>query len=127
MPWSAAEGAGFTAAGVEPWLPFGDLSVNAEAQRADPGSPLCLVRDLVALRRARADLTSGSYARVEAPTGAWAWRRGDGTAVALNFSAASVDVGVRGDVLIGTDRARDGAAFDGPLAPREGVVVALSP
>ena len=126
MPWSDAPGAGFTTAGTEPWLPFGDLSVNVEAQRADPGSPLRLVRDLVALRRSRADLTAGSYAQLEAPAGTWAWRRGDGTAVALNFSDAPVEVPVSGAVLVGTDRARDGAAFDGTLGPSEGVVVALS-
>jgi alpha-glucosidase len=126
MPWSDAPGAGFTAAGAEPWLPFGDLSVNVEAQRADPGSPLRLVRDLVALRRERADLTAGSYAQLDTPVGVWAWRRGDGTAVALNFSGAPVGVAVSGEVLVGTDRARDGAAFDGTLAPSEGVVVAFS-
>ena len=123
MPWSDADGAGFTAPGVEPWLPFGDLAVNVEAQRADPGSTLCLVRDLVALRRSRADLTSGAYAQVDAPAGSWAWRRGDGTAVALNFSGAPVAVALTGEVLIGTDRERDGVAFDGTLGPAEGVVL----
>jgi alpha-glucosidase len=127
MPWSDAAGAGFTAPGVEPWLPFGDLSANVEAQRADPESPLRLVRDLVSLRRARPDLTSGSYEQLEAPAGAWAWRRGEGTVVALNFSGGPVDVSaISGDVLVATDRARDGAAFDGELGPAEGVVVALS-
>ena len=39
MPWSAAPGAGFTDAGVEPWLPFGDLAAcNVHDQRRDPGS-----------------------------------------------------------------------------------------
>ena len=43
MPWSDEPGAGFTAPGAEPWLPFGDLAgVNVAAQRADPGSPLHL-------------------------------------------------------------------------------------
>jgi len=31
--------------------------------------------------------------QLDAPEGAWAWRRGDGTVVALNFSDAPVDVG----------------------------------
>ena len=31
--------------------PFGDPAINVEAQRADPGSTLHLVRDLIALRR----------------------------------------------------------------------------
>jgi hypothetical protein len=43
--------------------------------------------------------------------------------VALNFSAAPVHVALAGEVLVGTDRARDGAAFDGALGPTEGVVL----
>ncbi len=126
MPWTAGEGAGFTAPGVEPWLPFGDLGVNVEAQRRDPGSPLRLVRDLIALRRARPDLTRGAYAQLDAPAGVWAWRRGTATAVALNFGPASASLALSGEVLIGTDRGRDGSAFDGTLARGEGVVLALS-
>ena len=53
------------APGAEPWLPFGELAgVNVAAQRADPGSPLNLTRDLVALRRAEEDLRAGAYAEV---------------------------------------------------------------
>jgi alpha-glucosidase len=127
MPWSAAPGAGFTAPGVEPWLPFGDLSANVAEQRADPGSVLILVRDVIALRRSSEDLRSGAYAQLDAPEGAWAYRRGDATTVALNLSDAPVTIaGPRGRVAIGTDRARDGEAVDGALvlAPWEGAVVA---
>ena len=63
MPWTDAPGGGFTADGVAPWLPFGDLAINVEAQRADPGSTLHLVRDLIALRRAHADLRAGRLRR----------------------------------------------------------------
>jgi alpha-glucosidase len=130
MPWRDDPGGGFTAPGVEPWLPFGDLAAaNVAAQREDPGSTLHLVRDLVALRRERPDLRAGAYATLPAPDGAWAYRRGDGTAVALNLSDEPVRVdGVEGTVLVGTDRARDGAATAGPLelGPWEAVVVALA-
>ena len=54
MPWNGAlaAGAGFTAPGVEPWLPFGDVAAcNVEAQRADPDSVLAFTRSLLALRR----------------------------------------------------------------------------
>ncbi len=98
------------------------------AQRADPGSVLHLVRDLIALRRANAELTSGSYATLPAPAGAWAWRRGERFVIALNLSAAPVAVdGVSGRVAVATDRARDGEAVDGTvqLGPYEGVVVEL--
>ena len=90
MPWTDAPGGGFTPEAATPWLPFGDLAINVEAQRDDPGSTLHLVRDLIALRRAHADLRAGAYATLPAPDGAWAWRRGDGFAVALNLSAADV-------------------------------------
>ena len=73
MPWSAEPGAGFTEPGVEPWLPFGDTAArNVADQRDDPGSTLHLTRDLIALRRARADLRSGAYATLPAPAGVWA-------------------------------------------------------
>ena len=85
-------GAGFTDA-ADTWLPLGDAGArNVADQRADPGSVLHLVRDLIALRRERADLRGGAYATLPAPDGAWAWRRGDGTAVALNLSDAPVTV-----------------------------------
>jgi len=129
MPWSAEPGGGFTTAEATPWLPFGDLAAhNVAAQREDPGSVLHLVRDLIALRRAEPDLRSGAYATLDAPAGAWAWRRGDGHAVALNLSDAAVTVdGIAGRVAIATDRARDGEAVDGSLrlASYEGAVVAL--
>ena len=60
---------------------------NVADQRADPDSALHLTRDLIALRRAEADLRAGAYETLPAPDGAWAWRRGDGFAVALNLGA----------------------------------------
>ena len=127
MPWSAEPGAGFTAADVEPWLPFGDLTANVADQREDRGSVLHLVRDLIALRRSSDDLRAGAYAQLDVPGGAWAFRRGDGTTVALNLSGEPVAVpAVDGRVAISTDRARDGEAVRDrvELAPWEGVVVA---
>ena len=81
------------------------------------------MRDLIALRRERADLRDGAYETLPAPAGAWAWRRGERTCVALNLSDATVRVELDGTVLIATDRARDGAEFDGTLAPWQGVVL----
>ena len=126
MQWTAAPGAGFTAAGVDPWLPIGDAAArNVEAQRADPGSVLHLVRDLIALRRSFAQ---GAYATLPAPDGAWAWRRGEAVVVALNLSGAEVALGgvPAGEVAISTSRARDGERVGGAvaLAPWEGLVVA---
>jgi alpha-glucosidase len=130
MQWSAEPGAGFTDPGVEPWLPLGDTGAhNVAAQRDDRDSTLHLTRDLIALRRDAADLTRGGYASLPAPDGVWAYRRGDGYAVALNLSGAWATVdGLQGTVALATDRARDGEAVGGTLtlAPWQGAVVQLA-
>jgi alpha-glucosidase len=130
MQWADVAGGGFTADGAAPWLPFGDLAAhNVEAQRRDPGSILHLVRDLIALRRSREDLRGGAYETLPAPDGAWAWKRGSGTAVAVNLGSGPVTVeGLAGRVMVGTDRSRDGSGVSGglSLAPGEGVVVELA-
>jgi glycosidase len=95
-------------------------------QRDDPGSTLTLCRDLIALRRRTRDLHAGSYTTLAAPSGAWAWRRGDSTIVAVNLSDADVSVdGISGRILVGTDRDRDGQHVKGRLVLRawEGAVV----
>jgi alpha-glucosidase len=124
--WTSGPGAGFTDA-ADTWLPLGDAGArNVEDQRADPGSVLNLVRDLIAVRRDRDDLRSGAYATLPAPDGEWAWRRGDGTAVVLNLSDAPVAVdGLTGSVVVATDRAREGERVDGALAlaPWSGAVL----
>ncbi|HEX5618554.1 MAG TPA: alpha-amylase family glycosyl hydrolase [Solirubrobacteraceae bacterium] len=105
------------------WLPLEDTSRNVAAQREDPGSVLHLVRDLIALRRERDDLRRGAYATLPAPDGAWLWRRGDGTTVALNLSGEPVTVDAAGTVLIASDRSGEGEPFAGTLAAWRGVVL----
>jgi len=105
------------------WLPLLDASRNVADQRADPGSVLHLVRDLIALRRDRDDLRRGDYETLPAPRGAWVWRRGEATTVAVNLSDAPLTVEARGTVLIATDRSRDGTPFDGALPAWSAVVV----
>jgi alpha-glucosidase len=127
MPWDDSPGAGFTASGAtRTWLPIGDTSRNVAAQREDPASTLHLVRDLIALRGASADLREGAYATLDAPRGVWAYRRGRSTIVALNLSGepARLD-GVAGRVLVSTDRSRDGERPAGALelAPWQAAVV----
>jgi alpha-glucosidase len=126
MPWRDAPGAGFTAPGVEPWLPVGDVSRGVEAQRRDPASVLRLCRALLALRRGSADLLDGAYRSLETPDGVWAYRRGGGTTVALNFGPEPAAVpGLAGGVALSTEPGRQGATT-GPelrLAPGEGVIV----
>ncbi len=117
MPWRDAPGGGFTDPDVRPWLPFGDLTAcNVEDQRGDSGSMLHLARDLIALRRERADLAVGDYRRIAAEAGVWAWNRGQRMAVAVNMTDRPGQVvGMTGRVCIGTDRHRDGEPVTGPV------------
>jgi alpha-glucosidase len=116
MPWTAEPA-------PDMWLPLEDTSRNVAAQREDPGSVLHLVRDLIALRRDRDDLRRGAYETLPAPAGAWAWRRGEGTTVALNLSDEPVTLDLSGAVVIATDRQGEGEPFAGMLAPWGGVVL----
>ncbi|HEX6492742.1 MAG TPA: alpha-amylase family glycosyl hydrolase, partial [Candidatus Dormibacteraeota bacterium] len=127
MRWNGGPGAGFTAAGVEPWLPTGtEPGVDVASQRDDPGSVLHLCRDAVRLRALTSDLREGGLTFVPAPPGVLAWRRGDSVTVALNLGdrPATLD-GVEGTVVLGTDRERDGtdARGDLELGGWEGAVV----
>jgi alpha-glucosidase len=116
MHWRDEPGGGFTDPAVRPWLPLGDTTRNVESQRADATSMLILTRDLISLRKRTPDLNAGSYTSLPAPEDVWAWRRGDGHAVIINCSEHDVAVdGLAGCVRLGTDRARDGEAFDGSL------------
>ncbi|MCU1458152.1 MAG: glycosidase [Actinomycetia bacterium] len=128
MQWSGEPGAGFTEPGVEPWLPFGDLSVNVADQRDDPHSALSLTRDLIALRSELPDLHLGGYSRFDGPEGWWCYRRGEQALIAINLSEVhGVLEAVSGQVRIGTQRSRDGEALVGKLAlePDEAVIVRL--
>ena len=115
-----APAAGFTAPGVQPWLPFGDLAAyNVEAQRDDPDSMLSLTRDLIALRRVTPELQGGAYRSLAASPGAWAWSRGDRVVVMVGMSDGEATLeGFSGRVLLGTDRRRDGERVDGALKVR---------
>jgi alpha-glucosidase len=120
MPWSAAGG------WRDPWLPLEDTSRNVEDQRADPGSTLRFTRDLITLRRELQDLRAGAYTELPSPEGAWAWRRGETVAVAVNLGAEPVEIGgLEGRIALATNRPRDGDLVDGALMLQaaEGVVV----
>jgi len=66
----------------DPWLPLSDTSRNVEDQRADSGSTLHYVRDLI---RRRKEFTDESYETLPSGKGVWAYRRGDKTCV-LNMT-----------------------------------------
>jgi alpha-glucosidase len=129
MPWDRSTNAGFTSAGVTPWLPMADPPMNVAEQRADPDSPLHLVRDVIALRRRSPDLLSGDYRSPPVRDEVWTWRRGGATLVALNLSPEPRELSVDGPsphtVALSTRRAGEGPVVDGKVAldPWEGVVV----
>jgi alpha-glucosidase len=127
MHWNAGPGGGFSGAGVEPWLPYGDFTAcNVADQRNDPDSMLTLTRDLIALRRATPALRSGAYTQVtDGSSGLWSFRRGADMLVALNLCGEPHRVEVSGEIAIGTDRRRDGEAVSGSLvlAPWEAAIV----
>ena len=102
----------------DPWLPLGGTSRNAAGQRADPSSTLSFCRDVIALRRSTEDLLSGAYETLPAPAGVWAFRRGGGTAVALNLADEPATLSLDGTVRLGT-----GIGGAEELAPWEGVVL----
>jgi alpha-glucosidase len=126
MQWTDGPGAGFTAAGVEPWLPVGDAaSCNVGSQERDPDSTLHLVRVLIGLRSS-ASLGLGAYRTVYRDRSLWAWSSG-GLTIAANLSEerAAVDL-PRGRVLLTSSRGRDrgGPARVDSLEPWEAVVIA---
>jgi alpha-glucosidase len=133
MPWTSGPNGGFTAPGTTPWLRMGDPpACNVADQRLEPGSVLQLVRDVVALRRRTPDLVAGDYESLASPEGAWAWRRGTDTVVALNLSDDPIDLTLpagSNQVAVSTDRSRDGAPVGGSISlqPWEGVVVLVNP
>ena len=120
MPWTREGG------WKDPWLPLEDTSRNVEDQRADPDSTLHFTRDLIALRKQLADLRSGAYVELPSPPEAWAWRRGEGTVVAINFGTDAAEIeGVEGSIALATRREREGERVDGTLRlePAEGVII----
>jgi alpha-glucosidase len=127
MRWRAEAGAGFTAAGVEPWLPIGvEPGVDVGSQRDDAGSVLHLCRDAIRLRAATPELRGGAMEFLPSPPGILAWRRGDSVTVALNLGDRPATAGgVDGTLVLGTDREREGQTVHGRLELRgwEGAVL----
>ncbi len=125
MQWTDGPGAGFTAAGVEPWLPLGDAaSCNVASQERDPDSPLHLVRELIGLRSS-ASLGLGAYRTLHRDRTLWTWSSDDLTIAANLSSDPRPFPGSDGLVLISSDPARDRTRVreGSPLEPWEAVVL----
>ncbi|GAB4457526.1 MAG: alpha-amylase family glycosyl hydrolase [Anaerolineae bacterium] len=139
MQWDDSPNAGFTAAGVTPWLPLADdyAARNVAAQNGDPASPLNLFRLLTGCRAAEPALAWGDYESVEAGSDdVFAYTRTapgfDSFLVVLNFTDAAhtLDlsrVAATATIAVATDMQRSGsvnlAAL--PLAPNEGLLLRL--
>jgi len=136
MQWDASEHAGFSK--VEPWLPLADdyFDENVEKQRTDRGSIYNLYRRLIAVRRARPALKTGSYRLIVASGDLLIFQR-EGTAtilIALNFGEEPALVNLpaaygHGRILVSTRGDRDDQRVDGPFELRsyEGLAIDLGP
>ncbi|MDJ0787269.1 MAG: alpha-amylase family glycosyl hydrolase [Myxococcota bacterium] len=103
MQWEPVAGGGFSEG--DPWLPMGDSERRCVAdQREDPASLLWLYKNLLTLRRASPALMSGSFRRLEAPEGVFAFERlhpEQRAVVALNFGEDPITLDLGGGAPIG--------------------------
>jgi alpha-glucosidase len=130
MQWDGSGNAGFSAG--RPWLPVNadSASRNVAAQEADPASLLSWYRALIALRRSREELRSGSIGFLDLAPDLLAYERGAGTGrilVLLNFSSKplQVECPFPGTTLLGSARAA-GSAVEAStlgLGPLEALIV----
>lgn len=133
MQWDGSVHAGFSTA--EPWLPLADnfRDENVASQREEAGSILNLHRTLIALRRARPELSIGDYSPVAVVGDVLVFQRvhdGGRLVIALNFGADAVSlvaetVGLNGRIMLSTvtDRSSDVIAGQLALGGGEGIIV----
>jgi len=123
MRWSSEPGGGFTAPGVEPWLPLGEGPSVAEELK-EPASVLNRVRRLIALRRRRRDLLVGELAFEQAPHGVLRLRRGRSTEIVVSLASAPRSLELGGRVVFASQR-REGERLDGStvVVPNEVIML----
>jgi alpha-glucosidase len=124
MQWDDSPAAGFTAPDVVGWLPVGDPArCNVAAQRDDPGSVLSFCRELLGLRKERAERSRIDYQRLASPSGVWRFASGR-MEMAANFGDHPATLPrPSGQVLLST-AGRHRQAGDDVLLPWEGVISA---
>jgi glycosidase len=121
MPWTTEPGRGFTVAGVEPWLPIGEVVSTVEEQRREPGSVLAWCRRLIRFRTGPG--SRGEQRMLDAPEGVLAWRLGSRTTIAVNLGDRPRRLDETGTVVFASDAAREGGSAGGELEPWGCVVV----
>ena len=106
MQWDATPGRGFSTG--EPWLPYGPLELNVDAQLDEPDSMLSLHRRAIWRRRASTVLRQGGYRLLDSPPEVFAFERAlDGerpVVVAVNTAIRPVTLALAGSgsVLVAT-------------------------
>jgi len=139
MQWDTSPNAGFSAEGVQTWLPVaGDYAIrNVATQEKEPTSPLNLYKALATLRYTEPALGIGDYASVDAGSDdVFAYTRTAPNAgkflVALNFvdAAQMLDlsaVAATATIAVATGMVRSGTVdlYNLQLGPNEGLVLRL--
>lgn len=118
MQWDASPNAGFSAAGVQPWLPIAKeyQQQNIEVEQQDLHSYLSLVRALLSLRHSMPALSIGMYTSVlDVPEGCFAFLREheeQRILVVLNCSGHDLEVTLphldQGRIILATGLDREG-------------------
>ncbi len=119
MQWTSGPNGGFTTGA--PWLAVNPNAeaINATDQAARPDSVLAHTRALIAFRRGSTDLRAGDYRDIDPNhEQVFAYRRGAGLLVLLNFGRETVRYALPGDLTV------EDAAFG--EAEVEGRVVVLA-
>ncbi len=141
MQWDASANAGFTSAGITPWLPLADdyQERNVARQLDDPISMLNLYRALAKLRREEPALSVGAYATVSLRQEAadiFAYQRthagSDSFLIVLNFGGRDHSlnlshIAAQASIAVATGRQRTGRVDLENLAlnANEGIVLRL--
>lgn len=137
MHWDDSANAGFSAAGVQTWLPVDPnyAARNVQKQLADPRSMLSLTRQLLRLRRSSPALHSGSYQHIpQANEHCLVFVRQQADErylVIINFSTESQTLNLpdfdQGTVALSSHLDRDGQIMldHFTLRPHEGCIIKL--
>jgi alpha-glucosidase len=116
MPWGGDRPPyGFTAVGVDPWLPQPDTwrDLTVEAQQADPASMWWLYHDALRLRRSLEALASEQFSWHGDDPQLLAFDRGPGFRCVVNFGPAPAPLPSAATVLLASTPLRSGD----PLPP----------
>ncbi len=105
MVWeAAAPNAGFSAAN-RTWLPVKPAQAAVAVDTQGPGSVMAFYREMLALRKSRADLMTGATLFLDLPEPILGFRRGEGTLCLFNLSPAPVSLRVAGGAVLAAQAA----------------------